>query len=112
MSDKDQSAISKEKENNYEQNNITNKYEEKQRRIVGKESMFITFFATLFLIDLIFMIVVDVSIVDFILCSDFCFSTNFSRSNLGIFTKIFLFGGIIGLLLIFLKGVFDFFSKN
>ncbi len=112
MSDKDQSSISKEKQNNHEKNKITKEYQEKKRIIVGKESMFITFFATLFLIDLIFVIVTDASIIDFIIGSNFCFSENFNRSHLGMFTKIFLYGGIIGLLLIFLKSTLDFFSKK
>jgi len=112
MSDKDQSTISKEKNINNEKNIITNKYQKKKRIVIGKESMFITFFATVFLIDLIFVIVADFSIIDFVIEGDFCFSKKFSQSRLGMFTKIFLFGTVIGLLLIFLNVIFDFFSRK
>ncbi|WP_420571425.1 hypothetical protein [Kordia sp.] len=112
MSDKDQSKVSKEKENNYKKNNITKKWREKKLIHVKKESLFIAFFITVFLIDLIFVITIDFSIIDIIIDSDLCFSAKFSRSKLGIFTKIFFLGGIIGAILISLKHIFDFFSKN
>lgn len=112
MSDKDQSTVSKEKENNSKKNKITNKWKEKKRIRIEKESILITFFVTLFLIDLIFMILVDFSMIDLVIDNDLCFSKNFSRSSLGIFTKIFLLGGIIGLLLILFKNVLEFFSKK